>query len=311
MRGYARVLVLSAALLQQGGFAHDEFSTLWYGQNPPLLLAGLALVALYARGTAVLWKRGEVGRGVRPLQAVAFAAGLVALFAAFLSPLDALSDAFFSAHMVQHLLTILVAAPLIVLGIPLLPLLWSMPGGVRQRFGRLWLQAKPLRVGLHILLQPLLVWSLYALTLWLWHLPALYQRALRNEWIHGLEHLTLLLSAYLFWWTVLQPLGRRRLSLGLGVLFIFTTMLQSGGLGAMLTFAQRPLYPSYETTLQPWPLTPLEDQQLAGLLMWLSPGLLYLVLALFLLAKCLEEQSNRDSGSHLDGDGLQQRGHLR
>ena len=285
-------------MMQAYGFAHEGLLAtphdLWRSWNiSPLPLAGLLVLAfLYARGTLVLWKRGGVGRGVHPAQVIAFAGGLLTLLVAFVSPLDALSTVLFSAHMLQHLLLIMVAAPLLVIGAPLLPLLWALPKRVRHGAAQLWLRAGPLRRWLHALQRPWSVWCLYALTLWLWHLPKLYQQALRNAWLHELEHLSLLLAAGLFWWAIVQPLGRRQLGFGLGVLFIFTTALHSSGLGALLTFAQAPLYPFYERALEGSFVSPLEDQQLAGLLMWLPPNFLYTVVVICLVTLFLREKAD-------------------
>jgi cytochrome c oxidase assembly factor CtaG len=207
---------------------------------------------------------------------------------AFISPLNALSTALFSAHMGQHLLLIFVAAPLLVWGMPLIAWLWLLPPLLRHEAGRGWNQLPLLQATWRGLTHPLLVWFLWAGALWLWHTPRLYQAALKNSFMHELEHFSFLGAACLFWWLVLQPGGHRRLEYGVGVLFVFTTALQSGALGALITFAPTPLYPVYTSTALAWHLTPLEDQQLAGLMMWIPGSLIYVLTALSLFLTWLK-----------------------
>lgn len=266
----------------------------WSWEPGVLLALGLA-AWLYARGTNEVWRRVGRGRGVGYWQASAFGSGLTALFIAFVSPLNAFSTALFSAHMLQHLLLTLVAAPLLVLGAPLVPFLWALPKPARQQIGRWWRPAQVIRLGWHGLSQPLLVWSLHTATLWLWHSPVLYQAALEQPILHELEHITFLGTAWLFWWILLKPNGPKRLGNGAGVLYVFTTALQSGALGALLTFARTPLYPIYSSSVAAWNLTVLADQQLAGVIMWVPAGVVYLVTTLVLLGRWLHRMEQDDS----------------
>jgi cytochrome c oxidase assembly factor CtaG len=265
-------------------------SNLWsYWNWQPLVLLGLGLTAaLYGRGVWRLWGRAGRGQGIHYWQVVAFGAGLTTLAVALLSPLNALAQALFSAHMVQHLLMIVVAAPLLVMGAPLLPFIWSLPKSTRQAVGQGWKRAPLIQQGGHTLTQPLVVWVLYTVTLWAWHLPALYQAALEKVWVHEVEHLAFLGTALLFWWLVIQPTGRRRLDYGAGILFIFTAALHNGALGALLAFARTPLYPIYTSSVAGWNMSLLEDQQLAGLIMWIPPSVIYVVTALTLLGAWLQ-----------------------
>lgn len=259
---------------------------IWRAWNlDPLPIAVLALTGwLYARGVRALWRRAGVGQGVRRWQAAAFAGGIVALALALISPLDPASAVLFSAHMVQHLVLILVAAPLIVLGAPLLPSLWALPSSRRRTLGRWWKRARTVRLLWRAATVPLVAWLLHAIAVWIWHLPALYQSALRSTPVHQAEHICFLGTALLFWWVLIHPAGRRGLGYGWGVLYVFAAAIQSGALGIALTFAPSPWYPAYAETTQPWGLTPLEDQQLAGLIMWIPAGMLYLLAGLVLLA---------------------------
>jgi putative membrane protein len=222
---------------------------------------------------------------------MAFGGGWLVLCVALLSPLHALGHFLFSAHMLQHELLMLVAAPLLVLGRPLIPFLWGLPVPWRRGVGR-FAKMSSVQIGWHRLSHPGIAWVLQVVALWLWHTPGLFQGALTNRSVHTLQHLSFLDSAALFWWALIW--GRQgRMGYGAAVLYVFTTSVHSGALGALLTFARSPWYPAYAETTTWWGLTPLEDQQLGGLLMWVPGGILYLVAGLALLASWLREAEYR------------------
>jgi cytochrome c oxidase assembly factor CtaG len=139
---------------------------------------------------------------------------------------------------------------------------------------------------------PLVAWLIHAVVLWMWHMPALFDATLHSELIHALQHVSFLGSALLFWWAVIYG-PQRAMGYGMAVLYLFTTALHSGLLGAMLTFAGRLWYPSYAHSTQSWGLTPVEDQQLGGLIMWIPAGLVYVVAGLALFAGWLRESERR------------------
>ncbi|MFN2533137.1 MAG: cytochrome c oxidase assembly protein, partial [Pyrinomonadaceae bacterium] len=198
----------------------------------------------------------------------------------------------FSAHMTQHEVLMLVAAPLLVLGKPLIAFMWALPLNWSRRIGSIgklgWLQTTWQTVTI-----PLVAWLIHAVALWTWHVPALFEAVLRSEWIHTAQHLSFLLSALLFWWALIH--GRRGLmGYGAAVLYVFTTSVHSGLLGAFITFSTTVWYPSYVGLTNSWGLTPLEDQQLGGLIMWIPAGLVYVVAGLALFAGWLREAETRD-----------------
>jgi cytochrome c2 len=128
--------------------------------------------------------------------------------------------------------------------------------------------------------------------LWIWHAPGLFQAALASEPVHALQHLSFLASALLFWWALIH--GRQgQMGYGPAVLYLFTTSMHSGALGALLTFAPAPWYPAYGENAAAWGLTAVEDQQLAGLIMWVPAGAVYLLAGLGLFASCLRELERR------------------
>ena len=256
------------------------------------MVAGLALSGwAYAWGLRKLWRESGRGRGVRVWEAAAYAGGWLALFVALASPLHPWGRVLFSAHMTQHELLMLVAAPLIVLGRPLLPYLWALPLGWARRLGA-WGRAPGFQRFWRAVTNPLAAWALHAVALWVWHVPALFDATLRSEWVQTAQHLAFLLSALLFWWAVIH--GRPgALGYGAATLYVFSTSLHSGLLGVLITLARTVLYPGYVGLTDSWGLTPLEDQQLGGLIMWVPAGLVYLVAGLALFAGWLRESEER------------------
>lgn len=282
-------LLLLGVVLPEAALAHPavppEPDGIWGAWNlDPWVLLGVGLPAwIYARGLRALWGRAGVGRGVRRWQAYCFGAGVAALFLVLVSPLDALGAALFSAHMLQHMVLIVVAAPLLALGMPLVPFLWALPPRWRVRVGG-WGRGPVVRRTWRVLSRPVGAWVVHALALWLWHVPGLYEATLTSEGVHLLQHLSFFGTALLFWWAAVEMNRRRRASHGLGALFVFTTAVHSSILGALLTFSVVLWYPAYAGRTEPWGLTALEDQQLGGLIMWVPAGVVYLVATLVLLA---------------------------
>lgn len=263
--------------------APHDLARAWNWQ--PSIVMGLVLAAwLYAGGVRTMWQRAGGGHGVTRRQALAYSGGLLALCVALVSPLDALGTALFSGHMVQHLVLILIAAPLLVLGKPLLPLLWTLPRAWRRALGRS-MRRPALRTGWHLIANPLVASVIHFSAVWIWHLPAFFQAALHNEIVHAVEHLSFLITALLWWWVVIESQAQRGLGYGVSLLAIFAATVQSGVLGALLTFTDRPWYPAYGAAGVAWGLTPLEDQQLAGVVMWVPAGVVYLVAAVILFVR--------------------------
>lgn len=263
---------------------HD-LPTAW--PSPAAALVIVLAAALYRRGVRRLWARAGHGRGVSAVRHGAALAGFAALFVALASPLDAASDATFAAHMVQHLVLMVVAAPLLAFGIPALALLWNLEPATRQRLARWWVARRTLRRSVATLAAPLAAGVLHSLALWLWHLPALYDAAVEQPVLHLLEHMSFFWSALLFWWPVMSSHGRgaatRRTMPTLAMVLLVA--VQGNILGALLTLSPVPWYSAHLATTGPWGLTPLEDQQIAGALMWIPASLVYLAAILALAAR--------------------------
>ena len=245
-----------------------------------VLLAGS--VALYAIGVRRLWRRAGRGRGITVAQTARFATGWLALCAALVSPIDTRGAALFSAHMVQHELLMVVAAPLLVLSRPIEAWTWALRPAWRRALGGV-ARIGPLRAAWRTCTEPIGAWTLHAVALWAWHVPALFEAALADEAVHVAQHSCFLVSALFFWWSVFAGAGRRG---GASVASVFTTMMHTSALGALLTFAPSPWYPHYADT-SAFGLSALEDQQLGGLVMWVPGGLAYLVAGLAIVAAWL------------------------
>jgi putative membrane protein len=253
----------------------------------PFVVIGLALSAwLYRRGA-----RRMANRSLYDLESFAFFAGWLALVIALVSPLDRLGAALFSAHMTQHEVLMLIAAPLLVLGRPLAPFLLALPAHWRRELTAPW-KAGMARRGWRLLVSPFIAWLIHAAVLWIWHAPALFQATLESESVHAAQHLCFLVSALLFCEALIH--GReRRLGYGAAVVYVFTTAVHTSALGALLTFSPTLWYSAYQETTAAWGVTPMEDQQLGGLIMWVPAGVVYLVAGLLLFAFWLRESERR------------------
>ena len=200
-------------------------------------------------------------------------------------PLDGAAGRRFSAHMVQHLLLMLAAAPLLVAARPGAMLLEALPVPVRARIGRT-LHRPGWRMARRVATNPVLVLTLAVGGFWAWHLPRLYEAALRNDAVHVLEHGTFLAGAFLFWAIVIDPGPKRRLSLGATCGFVFAAMLTNIWLAAGLAFATTPLYRVYTRNGAG---AALGDQQLAGVVMWVPADIVYFVTLLLLFRRILRD----------------------
>jgi cytochrome c oxidase assembly factor CtaG len=258
--------------------------------EPWVVLLLLLTLMLYVIGYARLRRRGERGRTLRRWRLVAFIGGWLTLVVGLLSPLHALSEALFSAHMLQHELFMLIAAPLLVIGRPLGVFVWAFPAHARLRIGAVT-RSSCVRHPWRWLTAPAVAWVLHAAALWCWHAPRFFEAALARPGIHALQHASFLGSALLLWWTVF---GRVSPAQGItsahAMLSLFTTMVHTGALGALLTLAPGVWYPSCIESTLALGFDPLQDQQLGGLIMWVPGGIAYFVAGLFVAARWLSRR---------------------
>lgn len=270
--------------------------------SPSIVLGILALAGLYAYGTGPLRVRWRLGDPVPRVRQVTYYLGMGVLAFALLSPLDKLGDEYlFSAHMVQHMLLVMVVPPLLLLGTPgwlIRPLL--------RRTGLLALarwfnDALPAARGL---LLPLIVFTLFNADFWVWHAPPLYDLTLRNEQIHILEHVTFLVFATLNWLPILSPLPEDlpRLPRLAQVLYLFLSCQPMVLLGALLTFAGHPLYAPYVAAPRIFGLSPLSDQQLGGLIMWIPGSVVYILMMSVIFFQWVQHQSDEAIRREMEED---------
>jgi cytochrome c oxidase assembly factor CtaG len=292
-----KAFVLILACLSSGeAFAHAghvhwlAFASTWTW-DPWVVVPLATSLALYTVGVGRLWRRAGLGRGVRIWQAACFAEAWLLLFGALVAPLHWLGGRLFAAHMVEHEILMAIAAPLLVVARPVGAILWAVPRAWRQGSGRL-AQAPFVAALWRRLTDPLGATILHGVALWAWHVPAFFDAALASDRLHWLQHLSFFGTALLFWWSLVRGRGRER-AYGAAVFYLFATSLHSGFLGILLALARQPLYPVQTRAAAEWGLTPLEDQQLAGLIMWVPGGLVYAAAALALAGIWIARSGDR------------------
>jgi putative membrane protein len=248
--------------------------------DPSIVLPLYSMAILYLIGANRLSAKVGFGRGATPLQLACFWIGWTTLALALLSPLHAMSEQFLSAHMVEHELIMVVAAPLLVVSRPLGTFLWALPEAWRRPMAlRI---SSPFGWAWSWLTVPIVATGLHSLIIWAWHFPALFKAALANPWLHMLQHVSFLLGAVIFWWGIIN-VPRTRLSIS--ALHLFITMIAMTALGALIALSPHLLYSPYHGNIEPDWRSDLDDQQLAGVIMWVPGCAVYALAALGFLGK--------------------------
>ena len=286
MRCALALAILAAAPATGWAHAGVAASGGYPGPEPWMLAPMLLAAGLYVLGLARLHGRSGPGRRELRRRGLVFAAGLGALAGATLSPLHALGARSFTAHMAEHELIMLAAAPLLAWSRPLSVMLWAFPAGGRRALAAL--PRSTAGAGLwRFFTEPVLATVLQAAALWIWHLPSLFDLALKSEAWHGAQHLAFFVTACLFWSSILSP----RRSPWTAAALLFVTSMASGALGAFMALSQSPWYAPYAALgLAAFGLTPAQDQQLAGVLMWVPGGLFHALVAVVLIAPQLRSR---------------------
>jgi cytochrome c oxidase assembly factor CtaG/ferredoxin len=244
--------------------------------NPWVLIPIVAFGVLYTRGWLQLHRRAPDRFGFSQLSA--FFAGLIAVVCALCSPLDAFAGWLLTVHMIQHLLLMMVAPPLILWGAPYLPLLSGLPRYFAINGAGPFLSSTVLRKVASFVSHPAFCWSVFVSVNVAWHLPAMYELALRSPSWHRVEHFSFLSTALLFWWPIIQPHPWvARTPRWLILPYLFLADFQNTALSAFLVFCDRVVYPTYETAPRITGLTPLEDQAAAGAMMWVAGSVFFLI----------------------------------
>jgi cytochrome c oxidase assembly factor CtaG len=237
-----------------------------------VILTGL----IYARGYLAIRKtRPALFTSVR---LVSFFVGLLVLWLALGPPMDGLADALLSAHMVEHLLLMSAVPPLLLYGLPIVPMLRGLPAPFRRYVVSPLLRLPYLRAFGKWSVNPVVAWIALNATFLLWHIPAAYDFALRNEGWHVVEHLCFLVTAILFWWCILRPWPARANGANWGILiYLIAADLINTLLSAFLAFCNRPVYSYYADRSNSFGVSPLEDQVLGAVIMWVIGSLAYLI----------------------------------
>lgn len=282
------LIALSGALpaFAHGGNEHDGIG--WTTDLyivVPIVLSALAFIA----GSARLLRRIRSRHGQRQLswRIMAYAAGWLTLALALLSPLHALGERLFTAHMIEHEILMAVSAPLLVLSRPLVMLLFALPDNARKALARFWAFMAGGRFRLWLRSGGLAT-IVHGAVLWLWHVPPVFDSAVVHDGLHRLQHLSFFLSALWFWWTILWSSNRSA-----ATWHLFVTMMHMSVLGALMALSPRVLYTAQTSVAGHYGLTPLEDQQLAGLLMWVPAGTIYAGAAMTMAALAIAQSSRR------------------
>jgi cytochrome c oxidase assembly factor CtaG len=299
--------LLLAALSASGHTSGETADSVW-SFEPSVVLPLLLMMTTYGAGIRHLQQQGIRRRVVSWGRCAAFALGILALIAALMSPLDLLAEVLFSAHMTQHLMLMLVAPPLLILGRMDIVLLWTFPMPVRRLIGQGWRKATWLRSAFDLLSRPVTVWLLASSVMWFWHISGPYAWAFYNVDIHILEHLSFFLTSLAFWTLVLRPFSREKSGHGTALVLLATFAMESALLGALLAFAGHPLYAAHAAQVSRHlphclpDLSPLQDQQLAGLIMWVPASLVQLVALGAVFADWLSISPGRHRTGHLKAD---------
>jgi cytochrome c oxidase assembly factor CtaG len=266
----------------------------WSWRPAILLTLGLA-AAIHLVGRWRLKKRGSVHL-VNPWRSVAYLTGLVVLGIALMSPIDTLSAQFLYMHMIQHLLLVMIAAPLLWLADPMPIMMWGLPRNLRTEVGR-WLRPDAsFRKVVRSLTKPGLVWLYFVAFLVGWHDPNAYVAALQYELIHDLEHITFFATAMLFWWHVIgsAPHIHRQLSPGLRIGYALSVVPATALTGIAIALSSKPIYDYYANVPRLGSMTVMEDQMLGGVIMWIPGSMMYIVAALILLAQLIQKEEEKE-----------------
>lgn len=265
----------------------------------------IAMLAFACIVYAVGWKRirsvqrGRSRRGAQTLAAVwrlaTYLSGWLIVALALLSPLEVLSGQLFFMHMIQHLLLVMCAPPLLLLSNPFPVVLWGMPRGIRRWIGSHFRKDAGFRRALVALTRPGLTWIYFVVLYVGWHDPAAYDAALRSDLIHNVEHLSFFTVSLLYWWhvTVSGPRVHGRFPYGWRIAFLLLTVPVNMLTAMTITFASQPIYRYYVDVPRPWGLTVMEDQMLGGTIMWIPGSMMLLIAVLVVVASVLIRQESR------------------
>ncbi len=300
---------LGAGPLARAALAHgteippepDVLAFLLGWKGDPLIWLPVIVAALLWRHGVGRVNRAHPAHRVLRRRTVAWMAGLFTLLVALDSGIERYDTTLFADHMVQHMLLTLVAPPLLLYAGPITLLLRASSTGTRRRWVLPFLHARVVR----FLAFPVVAWVIFSGVMWGSHFSPLFNAALENEWLHRLEHGLFLSSGLLFWWPVAGPdPSPWRMGHGARVLYVGLQMPQNTFLAVAIAMSSVPLYSHYVTQVRAWGPTPLEDQQLAGSIMWLGGDLVFVSAVILLVLAWMRDDERRTVGEdrRLEGE---------
>jgi cytochrome c oxidase assembly factor CtaG len=262
-------------ILQYSDTPFAGFDQSWTFE-PWLIISLLLAGGIYLRGWFDLHRR--IPKRFAVWRLIAFQAGLLTLFLALASPLHPLAELLLQFHMMQHLLLMMVVPPLLLLGAPILPALRGLPRPLLLHgLGPIFASTGVQRLG-SFLTHPIVCLLAFMVSNIAWHVPALYELALRSEFWHQIQHICFLGTGLLFWWPVVQPwpsgLRWPRWTI---IPYLLVADIQNTALSAFLIFSERVLYPTYATVPRLWGISVLDDQAAAGAIMWVPGSVIFLI----------------------------------
>ena len=265
----------------------------------PLTIVLALVLFFYARGSLHL--RKAFPRFITLGHMAAFTGGIISIWIAVASPLAALDEDLLTVHMVQHLLLMAFAPPLIMLGRPALALLHGLPKRFIKRIVGPVLRLAPVRQLEKIVTNTAFCWLAGTMTVIGWHLPAAFALGQHSALWHDIQHASFLLAGFLFWWPVIQPWPSASRSPKWSIpLYLFLATLPCDALSAFLTFCDRVVYSSYLSAAHSFGLSALQDQQWAGVIMWVSITFIYMFPAMAMTRRILSPAVLEDPQAHFD-----------
>lgn len=273
-----------------------------------LSLAGL----LYTRGWLEMRSRGR-RRLANGWRLASYWLGLLLLGLALLSAIDIFGEMLLLMHMVQHLILVMIAPPLLLLANPFPFALWGLPPVLRRGVVRLFSRRASFRRNLRAVTARGLVWFMFIAVFLGWHDPNAYNAALRNDLVHDLEHLTFFGTALLFWWHVSAagPRLHGRFAPAFRIAYLLMALPINAMLGIALTFSRQPLYTYYTTVPRLWGISVMQDQMLGGQIMWVPGSMMYVIAAAILLGRSLHADRSESSPPRTEARDNYASGHVR
>ena len=286
-----QLLAASPVAYAHGGIDQGQNPITAWNVNPLPTLLLLLAANLYLTGLS-RWERPS--HPVKMWQKVSFFTGLLFLFVALQSPMEALAEHLFSFHQLQHLLLRMFGPLLILLGAPLTPMLRGLPPRVLRGVVRPIVRNPDARRAYQFLTNPVFTTALFLSVLFLWQVPAAHNAALRNAGLHEFMHFTMLTSGFLFWWLVVDPKPHRsRLHYGLRILYLGLIIIPNTMLGAAITFADHAIYSAYAGVAQPYSISLLTDQQIGGAILWVLGDMMSVIVAGFVMIMWYQREEAR------------------